>query len=134
MKLFRISLVFAVLALIACVIRPVIVPGTVVLFAQSVPTTVTASWNANPAADNVTQYQVALDGGAALVVLPAACVAGVCKATVPVNSFGAHAVALTAGNLKIDSDPTTLQLSTPAALSFRLNPAAATPGGLGVSK
>ena len=86
-----------------------------------VPGTVHASWNPNPAADAVTQYQVAVDGGAPAIVLPTACTVTTClSSAVPVATFGQHNITLAACNQKIDVDPTSLQCGPALALTFKL--------------
>jgi hypothetical protein len=102
---------------------PIPVPIGVVLYAQALPATVHVLWNPNPASDNVTQYQVQLDTGAVVVVLPTVCTATLCTSpAISVPAFGAHIVKLTAGNLRLSADPTSLQFGPTVTLAFTVNP------------
>lgn len=101
----------------------------IVLYAQSVPATVTASWNANPAGDNVTAYLVSLDGGAVITVLPASCTA-TCSTPLTLPTFGPHTYTVVAQNASLTGGAGvtgTAQNSAAASLSFSLNQKPATP-------
>jgi len=129
LRLSLLALVAVVAAVCAtAVIRP---PIGVILYAQALPATVHASWTPNVASDAVTQYQVTLDAGPAAIILPAACTATLCtSAAVSVAAYGAHVLTLRACNLKIGTDPTTLQCSATLTLPFTLNaPPGAIAGG-----
>lgn len=76
-------------------------PGVQVVYAQSLPATVTVSINPNPASENDTSYTFALDGGTPVVVQASACTATACSTTFSVASFGNHAWTAFATNQKI---------------------------------
>lgn len=84
------------------------------------PATVHTAWTPNPAAEAVTQYQVTLDAGAPIVTLPAACSPTLCTQLVTVAAFGLHTLSVTACNVKIVGDPTSLECSAPSTVSFTL--------------
>lgn len=98
-------------------------PGRIVLYAQTLPSTRTATWTPNPAADNVVVYKVQLDGGAIQRVLPSACTPTLCSAGVDVPTFGPHILRLIATNLAISTEPTSEQDSPATVLAFTLNQA-----------
>jgi len=123
--------VFAVLAVIAgCIFsKP---SGGLVLYAQTVPTAVRAQWSPNVAADGVLSYQVTLDGGTPITVVPTVDVTCSCVQT-PLNipAFGSHTVTVTATNLLVSTDPNSgQQSSAPTLITFSLNrsPSAVTGG------
>ena len=66
---------------------PIPIPGLITIYAQSLPATVHANWTPNAATENVTQYQVTLDTGPAVVALPTVCTATTCITTLTVPSF-----------------------------------------------
>src|SRR5271154_5947570 len=86
--------------------------------AQTIP--VTASWNPNAAAQNVTQYTIQMDATTPVIVLPAACTATTCSAPIFQVGFGSHTVTLTAQNVSITGS-TTLQSSPAATMTFSVN-------------
>ncbi len=88
--------------------------------AAQVPGTVHAVWNPNPASDLVTQYQITLDASTAIVSLPSVCLAGACSQIVTVPAFGAHTIGFAACNLKLSTDPTSLQCSAVMTVPFSL--------------
>ncbi len=88
--------------------------------AAQVPGTVHAVWNPNPATDLVTQYQITLDASTAIVSLPSVCLAGACSQIVTVPAFGAHTIGFAACNLKLSTDPTSLQCSAVMTVPFSL--------------
>ena len=97
------------------------------LFATSAqaqtPATVHASWTPNPATDNVTQYSLTLDAGTPVVILASACSATLCPAAalaVTVPTFGSHTVSLVAQNLKLTTDPTSIQSGPATTITFTL--------------
>lgn len=107
--------------------------GTV-LYAQTLPSVVKAQWTPNPASENVTQYQVTLDGGAPLTLLATACTATLCTQTVTVAAYGAHTASVVAQNVWLSSDPTATGTSPAATVNFVLSPAPGQPSGSGVKK
>ena len=84
------------------------------------PATVHAQWAPNPTTDNVVQYLVTLDVAAPVVVLPAACTAALCSQILTVPAFGLHTVTIVAQNLKLSTDPTSLQSGPAATVTFSL--------------
>lgn len=126
-----------ILFVFACThLPPVITPG-IVLYAQSVPAVVTFTWNANPPAENVISYQVAIDG-TTKTVLASACTQvapSVCTTTLTVPAFGAHVATAAGTNLNTSGDPGvtgTPQTGVSASINFSLNPAPGKPTGLGL--
>ena len=105
---------------------------SVTLFAQSLPSVKHAVWAPNAAAQNVTQYTLTLDNGAPVVVPVSACTATLCTANLSIPTFGNHVAAVTAQNLALSTDPTSLQSSPAATIAFSLNqaPAAVTSGNV----
>ncbi len=105
-----------------CLLLGLIVSLVFVIAAQAqTPATVHATWTPNPASDGVTQYQIALDATAPIIALPAAvCTSTVCSQLVTVPTFGAHTMSYAACNLKLSTDPTSLQCSAPASVAFSL--------------
>ena len=85
-----------------------------------VPATVHAVWNPNPAADLVTQYQITVDAGTPIVVPLTACTATTCTQQLTIPAFGSHTVVLVAQNLKLSTDPTSIQSGPPASVTFSL--------------
>lgn len=109
-------------------------PFSIVLNAQTVPHQATFLWNPNPAGDNVTDYQVVLDGGAPQTVLPSACTGTpvVCSVPVTLTTFGAHTASVAARNLSMSGDPGvtgTPQSSPASVLNLVLNQAPSKPTG-----
>ena len=84
-----------------------------------VPATVHATWTPNPSTDNIVQYQVTLDIAAPITVLPTVCTT-ICSQILTVPAFGSHTISLVAQNLKLSTDPTSLQSSTPTTITFTL--------------
>src|SRR3990167_2295339 len=92
-----------------------------VLYAQSLPATLTASWAPNPASDNVLDYQVTLDGGVPVTAPVSACTLTLCAARFDVAAYGPHSLTVAAQNCRVDvlgdlqtalaSDPATFVLS-----------------------
>lgn len=92
------------------------------VYAQT-PASVHVTWNPNPAAELDVDYQVSLDGGPAITVLASACSATQCPAApllVTVPTFGTHNLTVGARNLKLSTDPTSLQMGPLATISFGL--------------
>ena len=102
------------------------------LYAQTVPATVHPQWTPNPASENVVQYVITLDGINPVTVLASACSATLCSAAVSVPAFGSHVSSLIAQNLLISTDPTSVQSSLPATLTWSLNQTGTRPTGLTV--
>lgn len=118
--------ILSILALVFCgksIPLPIPTPGPVILYAQSVPTTVTAKWTANAPADGVVSYVIRLEDGTTTTALPTVCVASVCTKVIAVNTFGTHSVTIVAQNQKVSTDPTNLQtgLASPV-VTFTLFP------------
>ena len=86
-----------------------------------VPATVHALWTPNPASDNVVQYLLTVDVAAPVVVLSSTCSATQCGPTLlTVGAFGLHTVSIVAQNLKLSTDPTSLQSGPALNLTFTL--------------
>lgn len=119
--------------LVALLIALVSVSCVDTLYAQSLPVTLTVTWNANPVSDNVTGYEVSIDAAAPI---------GVIGTTTPitVTSFGHHVISVVAVNVMLTcDDPTqcgsgTITKSAPTTLGFTLNSSAAKPTGPKLSK
>lgn len=106
-----------------------------VLTAQTLPANLGATWNKNPAAENVVRYVLRLDGIdlPAIPVTTTSCpTAGTtCSTRFDVPSFGAHSVTIRASNLKLSGDPTSFQdgpVSAPIAFTLNQTPQTATAG------
>ena len=88
------------------------------------PATVHATWTPNPTTDNVVDYIVSVDGVAAATVLASACSATVCPAApgqlLTIPTFGLHSVSVVAQNLKLSTDPTSLQSGPADTIAFTL--------------
>lgn len=129
----RIALIALALFAVFCApkLPPIVSPG-IVLYAQSLPATVTATWNPNPSVENDVDYLVTVDGGAPVTVLATTCTATQCKAVLSLATYGSHTVTATAQNQKVSDDPA-LQSGPPASITFTLNPApTVAPAALGV--
>lgn len=107
-------------------------PHRLVLYAQSLPTTVHYTWTPNPVSDAVAQYKVGLDAAPSQVVLPSACSATLCTATITVTTEGAHTARLLAENVRVSTDPTTGfndSVESPAvAFTLKVTAPGASPG------
>lgn len=96
--------------------------GGLVLTAQSLPATLHAQWNPNPVSDAVTDYQLRLDGTAPVTIPLSVCTATLCRTAFTVPTYGAHSVTLSARNLKLSADPTSVQEGAQSApIPFTLN-------------
>lgn len=98
------------------------------IYAQNLPKTVTVSWDASPITENVTSYDVTLDGGT-----PVAVIATVAPSSpVVLNTYGHHIISVVAKNATIVcDDPTqcnTVQVtsSLPSNLGLTLSASAST--------
>ena len=110
---------------------PPIGGGALVLFAQSVPVTKTATWAVNPATQNVVSYTFTLDGGTP-VVIPASACAATCSTPAVLAAFGNHAYTVVATNVDLSGGSGVSgsnQNSPAASLSFSLNQAPTAPTG-----
>ena len=88
LKLMMKNLVFGILVLVLL---------STISSAQVSNITVRVQWNPNSPSDNVTEYTLVVDGGAPIVVLPAACDVTVCEQAVTLT-FASHTFSLTATN------------------------------------
>jgi len=91
----------------------------ITIYAQTLPVTKTASWNGNPASDNVINYTIQLDSNAAISVLSPSTSTPITFAT-----SGAHTLTLTATNMWGTSPATTLNVNvvvpgTPSGLNVK---------------
>lgn len=133
----KLLVILGLAALVACA---VIVPSTpvlptgIVLYAQTVPTTVTATWTPNATTDNATAYTVTLDSGIAISVPLTACTASLCTQIVTVSAFGAHLAHIAAQNLKLTSDPTSTETGPATSVAFTLNQLPGAVAGAAVGK
>ena len=98
------------------------------MVSAQVPATVHATWNLNPATDNVIQYTVVLDTAAPVVLLATACTT-TCSQALTVPTFGVHTVTLTAQNNGLSG----LQSSLPTTVSFTLAAAPTVVAGLKIT-
>jgi hypothetical protein len=91
-------------------------PGTITVYAQTLPITKTVFWNPNASIDNVTTYTLVLDATAPVQIAPASCSAE-CSRLVTFTTAGTHTLTLTATNQWAVSGPTTLTVTVqvPAA-------------------
>jgi hypothetical protein len=104
----------------------------VVLYAQSVPATVTASWNPNPATENVTSYILTLDTGSSVTVSAASCSATACSSPLSVAAFGNHTYTVAAVNTNLSGGAGVTgspQTGASTSLAFTLNPRPSAPAG-----
>lgn len=125
-KILFTALALVLLAACAMLTRP----GTVTLYAQTLPAVVHAQWDAPAATDNVINYTMTLDGGAAVTVpntIDASC--GCIKSPLNVPAFGTHTVVIVANNLAVSTDPSSTQASTPTSVAFTLAKAAVIKNG-----
>lgn len=109
-------------------------PRKIRLYAQTVPFTAHASWNPNATAEAVQFYTVSLDGGAGVQVPASTCSASTCSAAVVVPTFGAHAVAVTATNFLLSTDPNSPQTGPASSVAFTLAQAPKAPAGATVGR
>ncbi len=79
----------------------------------------TASWNPNPASDNVVQYTLQLNALPPVIVPLSACTATTCTQIVPAIPFGSNTLTLIAQNAAITGGA--MQSSTPAIKTFTVN-------------
>lgn len=106
------------------------------LEAASLPFTASFQWNPNPAGDNVTSYQVVVDG-AAPVTIPLTACAGtpvICSTPVTLNALGAHTASVAAVNLTMSGDPGVVgspQVGPASTLNLILNASPSKTAGLG---
>lgn len=91
------------------------------IWCQTLSITLHAQWSPNPAADNVIQYKVVVDGGTPVIVPASTCGPTLCSVAFTVTSFAGHNVTLNAQNLLISTSPASLQDSPTVALPFTLN-------------
>lgn len=111
-----------------------------VLYAQTLPANLGATWNKNPASENIVRYVLKLDGVDLPDVLPNTTncpTAGTtCTVRFNVPSFGLHSITVRASNLRLSGDLSSIQDSPQsAAINFTLNQAPqTTPTGLGVTQ
>lgn len=120
MKRHKITLAaLAALTLAACALFTR--PGSVTLYAQTLPATIHAQWDQAPASENVINYTMTLDGGAPVTVPNTVDPSCTCiRTALVVPAFGAHTVSIVANNLLISTDPTSTQSGAPSAVSFTL--------------
>ncbi len=103
--------------------------STPVLFAQTLPITITVTWDPNPAGQNVSSYDVKLDNGTTIPVIATATP----SAQVSVSAFGHHVVEVIAKSVSITCDDPTqcntvsISVSAPATAGFTLNPSPGQP-------
>jgi hypothetical protein len=125
----HITALFSLLALtavlsIGCSRNPVFP----ILYAQTLPVTLHANWNANPPADNVVKYQLAVDAAPLLDVV------GIVT-PFSVSTLGTHTVKVRACNLVVSVDPTSIQCgSYSSTFAFTVSPSPAIPTGLTVTQ
>ena len=125
--LIRFALALAVV-LTGCALFTHTGSGVIVLDAQTLPYTAHAQWDPPPAADNVTNYQVTLDGGAPMNVAPIVNTTCACIQTpITLATAGTHTVSVVAQNQALSTDPATIQSSAPTSVTFQLNLAAGKP-------
>ncbi len=121
--LTRFSLVAVFALLIAS--RSCLSPS-VVLYAQTLPSVRTVSWNPSPGTENVTGYILALDAGPTVTVLATACSLTACSGTISVPIFGPHVWTVMSTNANLTGGPGVIgtgQTSGVASQPFSLNPA-----------
>jgi hypothetical protein len=94
---------------------------TATQIAAQVPATVHAVWNPNPVSDNVVQYLLTVDAAVPVVVPASSCSVTSCGPTLlTVGAFGLHTVTIVAQNLKLSTDPTSLQSGPALSIPFTL--------------
>ena len=115
--------------------------GTV-LYAQTVPATLHATWTpsvVDATHSAPTQYVLTLDNGTSQTVAASTCTPAQCSATIAVPSFGNHAVSVVATSPMLtcavagSCTDSTLQTSPAATITFTLNQAPAAVSGVAVA-
>jgi hypothetical protein len=102
------------------------------LYAQSLPATINVSWDAPPLNENVSSYDVTLDG--VVKAVPATVVAGRVATTVIVNAYGHHDMTIVAKSVSLACDDPTqcntisIASSVPLPAGFTLSAAPSKPG------
>jgi hypothetical protein len=102
-------------------------PGSIVLFAQSVPYAATLEWIPRPSGENVSDYRVQLDALPIVTVPLSSCTATLCSTAVSIPTFGPHNISIWGRNLRISTEPTSLQDGAKTTIAFSLNPAPGAP-------
>lgn len=129
-------LILTALILLALACATLIHPTPVIqVYAASLPATLHATWTPNPAADNVVDYILTVDGVAQAPTLPAACTATLCTTAFSVNAWGSHTATVVAQNLDLSGTGTTgtLQSSPPStAVTFLLSNTPVAPSAPGI--
>lgn len=141
------SIVSVVAVLSACAIfshstGPIAIPNPftpIVLYAQSLPSTRTITWNPVAATVNAISYSVAVDGAPPIVfpITASLCTATVCTATIPIATFAQHTIAIATTNSALTGDPASV-IPTPqtgpfsSLVTFILNQIPSLVSGLGI--
>lgn len=119
----KVLLSLLAIALVACAVHVTPV-GETILYAQTLPANIHATWDIPPAGNNIISYKVSLDGGTATVIPVAnATVDSTCnciKVPITVPALGAHTLSVISTYQFISTDPNSVQDSTPATINFTL--------------
>lgn len=106
--------------------------GMTVLYAQTLPATITASWSPSDPSENVMGYELTLDANSADMVGTPVAASGLVEMTVVVNSYGKHTLKVVAKNMGLvctnppQCTTPNFNYSPPATLEFTLSPPATT--------
>ena len=121
----KVLLSLLAIAFVACAVtvkNPVV--NETILYAQTLPANIHATWDIPPAGNNIISYKISLDGGTATVIPVAnATVDSTCnciKIPITVPSLGAHTLSVISTYQFISTDPSSVQDSAPATVSFTL--------------
>lgn len=105
--------------------------STPVVYAQTLPANITVSWDPNAASENVSSYDVTLDG--VVKSVPATPVSGRISTTLVVNAYGHHDMTIVAKSVSLACDDPTqcntvsITSSVPLAAGFTLSAAPSKP-------
>lgn len=92
-----------------------------IIYAQTLPLTLHVEWTPNVVSDAVLDYQIRVDTDAPVDVPLTACTTTLCRTTFTVTTSGVHTVAVTARNLRLSTDPTSIQASDPSTVSVTVS-------------
>jgi hypothetical protein len=134
----RLSVLVAALSLASL---GVIGCGPTVLYAQTLPATLTVTWTPNAASDSVTGYEIQLDQRQADVVSATPAASGLIESVIVVPTYGAHTVQVVAKSTSLSCPGSpdacssgVTQSSAPSTITFVLSPPPSAASGVKVSK
>jgi hypothetical protein len=129
----KLIVALALIALASCIKINTVPTTYAVLYAQSFPTTVHCVVNPNPVADGVVSYKFQLNTGTPIVLPATACTATACSQVLTIPAPGSYSCNVFAENLKLSTDPTSLQDSAAAVANFLINNSPGKPTGTNVT-